>query len=480
MSKKILISVIGTVLLLSTAYVFAWTGATEDPPGGTYTPPLVVGPDLVVADSSTNPSVWINKTAAGNLMELQIGGAVKFVIMNSGNVGIGTSAPGGLLGLKDADTYIDVDGSNNMTFTDANAGTVTLSDLAAGGGGGGGSATFDAVVDAGGSGDYTSVEDALAGGAKNIFVKRGTYTEDQWNITAGGVRIVGEERGAVLVTFTNATAGLYISANNTYVENMQLGGTADAIVKIDSGKHNNVFNNCVFEQGVNYLLYANNSSVRVYNCKFDGTSMMSSWPELIRGLYGDSLIVGSEIICKPANDLITCLDDMGGFFGGNNIEGNKIMVNTDYSAHFSGNRFRVRNIYLTGNGTFNGNSFWNKDDPNSTPFLTMESGHLRFVDNYVRLTYGARELLFTRAVFSVVSGNVFDGGNSVEMNAEGIRFSDNTWMSTSVTQTMYATLSSGCNHCMVSDNIIVGKTNTPQVIDNGSNNTKVNNILYFR
>jgi len=55
-------------------------------------------------------------------------------ITHTGNVGIGTTAPGGLLGLKDANTYLDVDGGNNLTFTDAVTGVKTLAELAAGGG----------------------------------------------------------------------------------------------------------------------------------------------------------------------------------------------------------------------------------------------------------------------------------------------------------------------------------------------------------
>jgi len=49
---------------------------------------------------------------------------------NDGNVGIGTISPGGLLGLKDANTYLDVDGTNNLTFTDSVTGTKTLAQLA--------------------------------------------------------------------------------------------------------------------------------------------------------------------------------------------------------------------------------------------------------------------------------------------------------------------------------------------------------------
>ena len=45
-------------------------------------------------------------------------------------MGIGTDTPGGLLGLKDKDVHLDVDGDNNLKFTDAkNKDGVTLSEL---------------------------------------------------------------------------------------------------------------------------------------------------------------------------------------------------------------------------------------------------------------------------------------------------------------------------------------------------------------
>jgi len=53
-------------------------------------------------------------------------------VLKNGNVGIGTISPGGLLGLKDTNTYLDVDGTNNLTFTDSVTGTKTLAQLASG------------------------------------------------------------------------------------------------------------------------------------------------------------------------------------------------------------------------------------------------------------------------------------------------------------------------------------------------------------
>lgn len=56
-------------------------------------------------------------------------------------LGIGTNAPGGTLGLVDANTYLTRDGSNNLSFTDSVTGTKTLAELATSGGSPGGSGT---------------------------------------------------------------------------------------------------------------------------------------------------------------------------------------------------------------------------------------------------------------------------------------------------------------------------------------------------
>lgn len=57
-------------------------------------------------------------------------GSNRVFFADGGNVGIATTVPGGLLGLSDANTFLDVDGSNNLTFTDTVAGTKTLAQLA--------------------------------------------------------------------------------------------------------------------------------------------------------------------------------------------------------------------------------------------------------------------------------------------------------------------------------------------------------------
>ncbi|MBN1184059.1 MAG: hypothetical protein JXB49_17325, partial [Bacteroidales bacterium] len=70
--------------------------------------------------------------ATGNYTVLKSSDAADIMTwQNGGNVGISTTSPGGLLGLKNTNTYLDVDGSNNLTFTDAVTGTKTLAELAA-------------------------------------------------------------------------------------------------------------------------------------------------------------------------------------------------------------------------------------------------------------------------------------------------------------------------------------------------------------
>lgn len=61
-----------------------------------------------------------------------------YVYRSSGYVGIQTDSPGGMLGLGDGYTWISQDGSQNMVFSDINAGERTLTELLSGGTGGSG------------------------------------------------------------------------------------------------------------------------------------------------------------------------------------------------------------------------------------------------------------------------------------------------------------------------------------------------------
>ncbi|MEA2092611.1 MAG: hypothetical protein U9P61_01420, partial [Patescibacteria group bacterium] len=91
--------------------VFAWTGPTEAPPGGNIPYPISAVDDAQCKTGSL---------AIEGVFETD---TETHLSIESGSVGIGTETTGGLLGLKDANTYIDVDVSDNLTFTDAVTGT---------------------------------------------------------------------------------------------------------------------------------------------------------------------------------------------------------------------------------------------------------------------------------------------------------------------------------------------------------------------
>lgn len=465
-------------------YVIAWDGPTADPPDGNVSsaPPAVsLAPGAAQEDASSDISIWVNKTVAGDLLKLQSGGSTKFTVGDDAHVGIDTPSPGGLLGLQDGNTYIDVDGSSNMTFTDVNAGTKTLTELSSGGGGG--QMIYDAVVDASGGGDYTTVGAALVAGEKSIFVKAGSYNETKWNFTADGINIIGEEQGAVIIMFSDATTAIQISADNIYFENLQLRGspaappyTTDYLVNIGNHKNNIVFVNCILEHAEHYLLYADNSMVKLYNCKLDGTDG-ADWG-VVQGTWGDSVIIGSKIICDPNNaGTIGCLNYLSGSIAGNSIEGNKILVTIERNGNMSGNYIRARNLIIGGGGSYTNNYFSNNNDPGTTAMLRIQ-GRPIFSGNHVYLNYYAKKILSVESNFGIITGNIFDSGKDIEISKSSVQFTNNNWMGGPMTQTQTITLTSGCVNSQINQNIIRGKTNTPQIVDSGSNNNKLNNILY--
>ena len=86
------------------------------------------------AGSSTIAIRYKIAGATGDHIWYGSGGSPSIIMqldVSTSRLGIGTAAPGGTLGLVDANTYITRDGSNNLSFTDAVTGTKTLAQLAA-------------------------------------------------------------------------------------------------------------------------------------------------------------------------------------------------------------------------------------------------------------------------------------------------------------------------------------------------------------
>jgi hypothetical protein len=65
---------------------------------------------------------------------------------------------------------------------------------------------FEAVVDAAGGGDFTTIQDAIASGARSIHVRNGNYTISGAHpvLPRGGFRLVGESREGVRISLLSA------------------------------------------------------------------------------------------------------------------------------------------------------------------------------------------------------------------------------------------------------------------------------------
>lgn len=133
-------------------------------------------------------------------------------------------------------------------------------------GGGWWDSSFDAVVDAGWGGDYTSVSAAIAAGNYNIFVKNWSYTETAWrdpySNNASFLHIVWESESGVQITFpdTATTAHWYLidmrygNAADFYMENISFDITltsTNARFYIDSWGSNFIVKNCSFTYNTN-------------------------------------------------------------------------------------------------------------------------------------------------------------------------------------------------------------------------------------
>lgn len=72
---------------------------------------------------------------------------------------------------------------------------------------------YDAVVDAGGGGDYTTISAAIAAGAKSIFVRKGTIVETSDITLSDGFSIIGESVTETIVAFSGS-AGFVVDGSS--------------------------------------------------------------------------------------------------------------------------------------------------------------------------------------------------------------------------------------------------------------------------
>ncbi|KDN56713.1 pectin methylesterase [Flavobacterium seoulense] len=133
--------------------------------------------------------------------------------------------------------------------------------------------TYDIVVDAKGTGDYLSVQEALNAVAfsktteTKIFVKNGTYKEKlEIPLNKNKITLIGESKEKVIITYDD-----YASKKNSSGENIGTSGSASFIVTADDFKAQNItFENSSGPVGQAVAVRVDGDRIIFDNCKFLG------------------------------------------------------------------------------------------------------------------------------------------------------------------------------------------------------------------
>jgi len=186
--------------------------------------------NIIVEDEVMTAKV--SYTDGDDAMTIADGGAVTFPISIdiTGSAGIIlendetiTNSTNGLIALSGGLTIPDAGNIGSASDTDAiaisSAGVTTFSAAVdiQGGYANGGGAPYDGVVDAGGGGNWTTLQagdDALDGGAYSMLVKAGTYSSQNLVVATNNAYIFIEPGTVIDGTITLSGTGIYIQCGN--------------------------------------------------------------------------------------------------------------------------------------------------------------------------------------------------------------------------------------------------------------------------
>ena len=183
---------------------------------------------------------------------------------------------------------------------------------------------YDIVVDANGSGDYKTVQEAFnavplfKNSQTKIFVKNGIYKEKlELALNKNNVTLIGESKENVILTYddyasksngaggtigTSGSASFIVTANGFKAQNITFENSSGPVgqavaVRIDGDRI--IFENCKF-LGFQDTLYARESASRQYykNCYIEGTTDF---------IFGGSTVIfkDCEIFAKKGGSYIT-------------------------------------------------------------------------------------------------------------------------------------------------------------------------------
>ncbi|WP_224999003.1 pectinesterase family protein [Cesiribacter sp. SM1] len=253
--------------------------------------------------------------------------------------------------------------------------------------------SYDFVVAKDGSGNFTTVQEAIMAvpdfrkNPTTIFIKAGTYKEKLiLPASKTGVRMVGEDVQMTIVTNddyaqkknrfgeemgTTGSSGFFVFGDDFIAENITFENSAGPVgqavaVRVDGDKV--IFNNCRF-LGNQDTLYPHGKQSRQYykNCYIEGTT------DFIFG-WSTAVFEGCEIFCKKGGSYITAASTEEGEPYGFVFLNCRITGNAPDDSYYLGRPWRpfaktvFINTQLGDHIKPEGWHNWNKPDAETTSF----------------------------------------------------------------------------------------------------------------
>jgi hypothetical protein len=299
---------------------------------------------------------------------------------------------------------------------------------------------------------------------------------------ANDVYIVGESKSSVILQSTAAGAGsigFNFTGARPWIAGVTLRGTnaitTEKVLRVTGDGL--VLDSVALDKGKLMLIDGNSTATNAYmnDISIDATSLdIASGGVVMQGFgsYG-SKIINSFIFAPNTSSVI--------LFNSCNLQILNSLIR--------GDKLQIVCLKMTNSIIQSGNSILNGDfvnntisdytySPGTNPFVQLTNGVL--VGNTISVTYNPAKILKVDAGFAPVTGNRLSYGKDIEINAEGVVFCNNTWLSPFLTQQMDLKLTASAVRCQVNHNVVKGEAGsmTPTITDSGTNNKKLDNNLY--
>jgi parallel beta-helix repeat protein len=342
--------------------------------------------------------------------------------------------------------------------------------------------SYDAIVASDGTGNYDSIKQALDSGAKNIFVRKGTYYLNSNLVIKSNTSITGEDKYSTIIDLNGEYGVVFIGTDNysggyidTIVDTVVTGSGTAWLANVEVGYHI-IINNVPYlitainsdteleisvdyggsgsssNKFIDYLIADFKTNIQITNLTFSGQRFETGVHYVFHGRYFINSYFDNIIITDNESALTVGFYSLYSF---NNVFSN---INTSKNGYFG--------FDLTYS---NNNILQNIDASNSTFFgIRILRSHYNKVSNCV-----ANNCMLSSFGLSFSNYNIINNISST--CSKGIYLYDSTH--NSITNcSLYNTIvdeginiEAGSDHNVISNNVI---------FDAGSDGIEINNSHY--